>query len=265
MVVEDISGDYDNFRIPASQISTELLYELAGEYGLNPETLPEGTTVDYGEELEETLEEVDGRRDHDRALDAAIGKAVELKENRAYDLILTEVEYDIMEYRNQGSDDIFTRKQNWYQGEIDLMLVDVDNQVVRAVEVKPHKGYKLDKEGNKLYDLMTHRQKAEEQMERQSFAFDLLNEELEGFEMHFIPEKPLFESELLPEEEIPDVWNGQYRGRDAALRGMENNPEFRTFMEDFVIGNNPGIMAPENELSREENNLGDFIGDYLEE
>ena len=258
MLSEELTGDQDRFSIPISSIPDDVVYEVARRRGLDGYSLPQGTEIQYWE-LEPTLENLDDRRDHRRALDASIGKAVELMDSRSYDLIVTEVDYDIMDLKEEDR-----RTDRWYQGEIDLMLVDTDKDVVRAVEVKPHRGLPRDHNGEPVLTAPKASEKVREQHEHQSFAFDRLNEELEGFEMHYIPEKPVYESELLPSDEIPDLWEGRYRGRENAMEAMSESDSFQKFMEEFVLPENPDILSEENRLTRKETGLGDFVTGYLE-
>lgn len=258
MITEEITGDYDRFSIPIDYISEDVLYEVASRRNLNSRNLPEGTTVQYWE-LESALEKIDDRKDHKRALDAAISKSVDLKDDRAYDVVLTEVDYDLMDLKDER------RNDRWYQGEIDLMMIDTDQKLVRAIEVKPHKGCPRDEKGDPILTAPTQEEKAEKQHERQSYVFDLLNEELEEFDMHYIPEPPVYESELLPGDEIPDIWEGRYRGKEEAMEAMEESEEFRTFMEELVLDENPEIFSRENRLTREKVGLDDFVREYLED
>lgn len=260
MLTDDLTGEHDRFSIPISDIPEDVLYEVARKRGLDGYSLPEGTEVQYWE-IEPALEDMDDRRDHERALDAALQSAVEKMDERAYDLILTEVDYDLMDRREEGA----ISGDRWYQGEIDVMMVNIDDGIVRAAEVKPHRGSIRDHNGQIVVQAPTHEQKADRQHERQAYAFDLLNEEVDGFDMHYIPADTVYEKELLPGNEIPDAWDGRYRGREKAVRAMEESEEFRTFMEEFVLPENPEIFAPENRLTRKETGLDEFVEEYLDE
>ncbi|PSG98555.1 MAG: hypothetical protein BRC29_00320 [Nanohaloarchaea archaeon SW_7_43_1] len=255
------SNQADDFAIPIEEVPSDLMEDIARRRNLKSEYLPEGTDVRYWE-IENSLEKSDDRRDHGRVLDAAIQEAIELYDDRSWDIVLSNVDYDIRDISEKS--DFENRSNKWYYGEIDLMLVDLDEQWVRAYEAKPHRGRPQDHNGRLVYEAPTHEEKAEEQFRRQSFAFDLLNEELEDFEMHYVPEDDIYETELDPRMEIPDRWEGSYYWTDEAKDKTLESEAALSFISEFVLPENPMIFAPENEFERKEIDDGEFIAEFLD-
>jgi hypothetical protein len=255
------SNHADDFAVPMEVIPSDLMHEIARYRNLESEYLPHGTDVRYWE-IERSLEDSDDRRDHKRVLDAAIQRAVELYDDRSWDLVLSNVDYDI---RDIVEDSEFeNRRDKWYYGEIDLMLVDLDEQWLRAYEAKPHRGRPRDHNGKIIYEAPTHKQKAEEQFRRQSFAFNVLNEEVEDFEMHYVPDDDIYETDLDPRMEVPDEWEGTHYWSDEARRKALESDTAQNFISEFVLPSNPLIFAPENEFERKEVGKGDFIAEFLD-
>ncbi len=268
MITEDITGEYDRFEVPKSGIPEDVLHAVAEGRGLKSDYLPSETEVEYWE-IERVMENMDPRRDHDRALDAAIQRSMELYDDESYDLILTNIDYDVSRYVEEDEWGRKPRTDKWYRGEIDLMLVDIDENWVRALETKPHRGVPRDENGRPVLQAPSHEEKALEQYERQAFAFDILNEEVNGLTMHYTRENPVFESELKPEHELPDFYLGdgassKHYWDEEAREKFSGSDNFRKFVEEFVLPANPMVFAPENKLSCREKEKGRFLESFVD-
>lgn len=84
--------------------------------------------VDTGTELRH-----DSRNLHQRLVDALTLYNIENYDDRSYDLIVREVDYFYNEDNSPGADD-FLYGNN--KGDIDLGLIDLDERMIRAFEVK---------------------------------------------------------------------------------------------------------------------------------
>ncbi|MFB6144954.1 MAG: hypothetical protein ABEJ99_00430 [Candidatus Nanohaloarchaea archaeon] len=264
MIAENITGD-ESFWMPINAIPEDILYEVGRQAGVDGLSLPEGSTVEYQEGLVPALNSIDDRRSHERALDAALEHAIERYDDRSYDLILTEVDYDITSHVEENEWGRRDKKDRWYYGEIDMMLVNIDENVVRAVEVKPDPGRMMDENGNPVDYAPTHREKVEKQHQRQAHVFDLLNENVDGFEMYYIAEDPVYESGLMPEFKVPNEYDGRHYWSEAAKEKAFKSDKFLSFVEHFVLPENPAIFADDKFITEERRDDGEFLQEFLEE
>lgn len=268
-VTEEVTSDHDNFSLPISAVPDDILDEITRHTFFTPEDLPDLSEVRYGE-VRPAMENMDDRRSHTRALDAAIQRSMERYGQDSYDLILTNVEYDLNHLVEEKS-----RSDEWYQGEIDLMLVDLDQNWVRALEAKPHPGSMVDHNGDYILQAPTHREKVERQHEHQAFAFNIMNEELDGFMWDYTPERgydqvAVFEDELHPRYKIPESYVDPDNPDETLHHWTEEvaekayaSEDFMTFQEDFVLQENSLSFSPDRRINVREEGRGDFLEPYI--
>lgn len=241
------------------------MYETASRMGFNPRKLHPEAEVPYGE-VEDALASMDERTDHERAVDATLQYLIDRYDERSYDLILTSVDYDLTDRMDIESDGLWkgiaTRR---YQGEFDVLLLDVDRGMAEGFEVKPHKGPVLDSEGDPIHEDITHERRARKQSRRKAFAFEYLNENMDGFDWEYFSAGPIYESELRPEHEVPDAFSGSYHWDNEARRKALESENFRKLNEAMIEDGNPEIFEPETALTREKRERGDFVAEFLEE
>lgn len=236
MVVESVTRDFDRFNVLKKDMPEGLLHQVARRRGLDGRSLPEISEVSWNE-IEATLENIDPRKDHRRALDAVVQRSIDLYDDRSYDLIVANVPYDISEYEEEDSFGRKPKGDRWYQGEFDVLLVDIDNRTLREIEVKPRKGLPLDHNGEPVFEAPPHAQKARKQLERHAFAVDLLNDKLEGFDWKYIGEGDVvYEPDLHYEFEVPDSHTGSHYWTQEALEKACGSEEFKRLRETLVPG-----------------------------
>lgn len=236
MIAGSVSGDFDRFTVPLGDIPDDIKYVIEGRHLLDLYRAPEISEVSYGA-IESALESMDERRDHKRAQDAVLERALEKYDERSWDLVLANVPYDISGYAETGEFGRKPRKDRYYQGGFDVLLVNIDDRWVHEIEVKPHKQRPKDEEGRSILEAPRHEDKVEKQLERHAFSFDLLNEKVDGFDWRYVGEpEVVFETDLFPRYEIPDWHEGTHYWDEEAKRKAIESEDFSMLRSHLLTG-----------------------------
>lgn len=234
MISESLSGGGDNFTLKADQIPEDILYRTAERRGLNPRNLPNVASVEWWE-IEKTLERMDDRWREPRGKDAVIQKGIDEYEEESYDLIITEIPFQLYDEADREWWQGERRPESFYQGEFDVAFIDIDNQIFREVEVKPRRGQPRDENGDPILAVKSHEDKAERQLERHARVFDELNNRLEDFDWKYVGEK-IIEKDLKPEYKKPDRHEGDHYWRDEARQRAFNSESFYSLRSNLLTG-----------------------------
>jgi hypothetical protein len=159
----------------------------------------------------------DPRKDHDRVVDAIIQYNVENYEDSSIDIILKEVPYY---HTGSTSPDEPEARHGKSKGEIDVGLVNLDEGIIRYLEIKTHPG---------------DREYGEDQVDRCAESFTNAREQSEGFDWEMIGDVVL-SSNISEEYALPVQFTGTYYGEDDAIEQAENSDGFETLADEFFDG-----------------------------